>query len=265
MTTKPSWIELDGVVNMRDVGGLPTADGRSIAPARLLRSDNLQDLTEADIEALVDRFGVTDIVDLRTDMELHITGPGPLQQVKSISHHHHSLFPTEEKIDTRDALVLPWARSRQDKEPEEKRDDNPAASHYLGYLARRPDSVSAALWAIAASNGATVVHCAAGKDRTGTIVAMALSVAGVPREEIVADYAASTERAERIVERLSAVPGYAENLAGVPMTAHHSRPETIERVLDAIAAEYGSVEGFLRTQNWSEADVQQLRDALVAD
>ncbi|MEO6413895.1 MAG: tyrosine-protein phosphatase, partial [Pedococcus sp.] len=48
--TTPLWIELDGVVNMRDVGGLPTTDGGQVATGRLLRSDNLQDLTEADID-----------------------------------------------------------------------------------------------------------------------------------------------------------------------------------------------------------------------
>nr|WP_279672034.1 tyrosine-protein phosphatase [Flexivirga meconopsidis] len=258
VTTTPSWIDLDGVANMRDLGGLPTTDGGSVQPGRLLRSDNLQDLTEQDIRLLVEEHGVTDIVDLRTDMELHITGPGPLQQVSTITHHHHSLFPEEKPISTKDALVLPW-HGRKD----EQRDDNPTASHYLGYLAERPDSVSAALDVIATSDGATLVHCAAGKDRTGTVVAMALTVAGVPREEVVADYVASTERSERIVQRLSQVPGYAENLEGVPLEAHHSRAETITRVLDAIDADYGSVVGWLEANGWSEAQIAALRAKII--
>ena len=71
------WIDdVDGLVNLRDVGGIPTADGRSIAPGRLLRSDNLQALTESDVEALLAR-GLTDVVDLRSDYEAEMEGPGP--------------------------------------------------------------------------------------------------------------------------------------------------------------------------------------------
>lgn len=258
MTTIPSWIDLDGVVNMRDLGGLPTADGSSVQPDRLLRSDNLQDLTPSDIKTLLDEHGVTDVVDLRSDVELKITGPGPLREVDSVTHHHHSLFPDDKDIDARDVLVLPWHDA-----DEPTRNANPRASHYLGYLARRPDSVAAALEVIATSEGATVVHCAAGKDRTGTITAMALSVAGVPRDEIVADYTASTERTERIVQRLVSLPGYSDNLRDIPMTAHHSRPETITRVLEAIDADYGSVAGWLRSVGWSDPQIDRLRAKLL--
>ncbi|RNI21439.1 tyrosine-protein phosphatase [Flexivirga caeni] len=246
---------------MRDLAGLPTTDGRTVQPHRLLRSDNLQDLTPHDIQVLVQDHEVTDIVDLRTDVELRITGPGPLRQVESITHHHHSLFPDDKEIDARDALVLPWHKSAEPVEP--ARHEDAQAGHYLGYLVRRPDSVAAALDVIATSAGATVVHCAAGKDRTGTISAMALSVAGVPREEIVADYVASTERAERIVRRLIGLPGYADTLRDVPITAHHSRPETITRVLDAIDADYGSVAGWLRSVGWTDLQLDRLRAKLV--
>ena len=69
--------------------------------------------------------------------------------------------------------ALPWV----DLEPEVELDD-PIASIYFSYLLDRPDSVLAALRAIASAPGAALVHCAAGKDRTGTLVALALSVAG---------------------------------------------------------------------------------------
>ncbi len=77
------WIELDGIVNMRDLGGLPTRGGGHTASGRLIRSDNLQDLTETDVEHLVEELGVTDVVDLRTGTELHLEGPGPLRRVES--------------------------------------------------------------------------------------------------------------------------------------------------------------------------------------
>ena len=74
-----TWIDLDGVVNMRDLGGLPTRDGRQIRPRRLIRSDNLQDLTEADLRRLLS-MGVTDVLDLRTRREVDAVGPGPLRE-----------------------------------------------------------------------------------------------------------------------------------------------------------------------------------------
>ena len=73
------WIELDGVVNMRDLGGLPTRDGRTTREGRLIRSDNLQDLSEGDVRHLVEVLGVTDVVDLRSHVEHEVTGAGPLR------------------------------------------------------------------------------------------------------------------------------------------------------------------------------------------
>src|SRR5699024_8239490 len=63
--TMTRWIELDGVVNMRDLGGLPTRSGGHTLDGRLVRSDNLQDLTPHDVRRLVSEVGVTDIIDLR--------------------------------------------------------------------------------------------------------------------------------------------------------------------------------------------------------
>ena len=101
------------------------------------------------------------------------------------------------------------------------------AEHYLGYLARRPDSVAAALEVVATAEGAVVVHCAAGKDRTGTVVAMALDVAGVPHDEIVADYVLTGERLERIVGRLMPREAYGPALAKQRLEDQMPRAESI--------------------------------------
>ncbi|MDE9366105.1 tyrosine-protein phosphatase [Luteipulveratus sp. YIM 133132] len=254
--TTPAWIDLDGAANMRDVGGIPTEDGGQVQPGRLLRSDNLQELSPKDITTLL-AHGVSDIVDLRSQVELRLTGPGPLTRVTSLTHHHHSLF-ADDDVAVEDALVLPW----HDR-VEEERDANHWTSHYLGYLAERPDSVSGALDVVARSEGATVVHCAAGKDRTGTVVALALSVAGVSDEDITADYVATTERIERIVERLAAVPAYADNLRGRPLSDHVPDPETIPRLLEAVRRTAGSVPEWLHAVGWSDDDLERLRRRLV--
>ena len=87
------WIELDGAANVRDVGGLPTDDGRQIAERRLLRGDNLQDLSPADVTLLVTGLGLTAVIDLRSPEEAAASGPGPLTRVGAVRHAHHSRLP----------------------------------------------------------------------------------------------------------------------------------------------------------------------------
>lgn len=282
----PRWLDLDGVVNMRDVGGIPTADGGSIAPGRLLRSDNLQDLTAESVRHLVEDLGVTDVIDLRTEVEVHLEGAGPLR-AQPLTHHHHSLIPdvvaagpegavgagrgetgadraSADQADTAArALVVPWSRKSGRPAPA-RLDDDYWASHYLGYLAERPDSVSAALRAIAASKGAAIVHCAAGKDRTGTVVGIALSVAGVADEDVVADYVATGERLDAIVDRLLTRPTYSEALRDQPRTHHLPRPATMQRILTVLRERHGGAAGWLGEQGWSDAQVDLLRAKLTA-
>lgn len=263
---QPTWIELDGLVNLRDVGGIPTRDGGEIGRGRLLRSDNLQQLTDADL----DRFrslGLSDVVDLRSTYEVQNEGPGPMNGQQDVHLHHYSLFREwepgrgEPKPDVRAEVLpeeaLPWVDLRPTVEVGDE-----FASQYLSYLVDRPDSVVAALRTIAQASGATLVHCAAGKDRTGTIVALALSLAGAEPEAVVADYAASTERVAAIVERLMSTRTYADNLRGRPLSSHETRPETMDMFLRHLDTEYGGVAPALNRIGWTDADTEQIREKL---
>ena len=71
------WIDLEGAVNVRDLGGLPTEDGSHTAVGRLLRADNLQELSPSDVRRLVQDLGLTLVVDLRSSAELESEGPAP--------------------------------------------------------------------------------------------------------------------------------------------------------------------------------------------
>jgi protein-tyrosine phosphatase len=264
------WIDLEGLANLRDVGGMPTTDGGEITAGRLLRSDNLQALTPGDIDRLLE-LGLSDVVDLRSEYEVESEGPGPLARHQQVQIHQHSLFrewregvgegkPVELMRDRPEELpdeALPWV----DLTPSVQV-DHEVASYYLSYLIDRPDSIIASLRHIAEAEGATLVHCAAGKDRTGTVVALALSVAGADREAIVADYAASTERMEAILERLLGTQTYAGNLRDRPMSSHITHPETMQTFLDHVDAEYGGVEALLARMGWTEADSERLRTKL---
>ncbi len=252
------WIALDGVVNMRDLGGLPTREGGRTAYGRLIRSDNLQDLTDRDVRALVEDHGVRDILDLRTETELHAEGRGPLWAVESLTHHHHSLI---ERLTgdpaTAGEQALAVARGAT-------RDASFWSEHYAGYLSRRADSVSAALDVIARSEGATVVHCAAGKDRTGTVVALALDAVGVEHEAIVEDYALTAQRLGRIIERLMTSQSYAPALRTQRVEDQLPRPETMASILTMLHEQHGGGAQWLRAQGWGPEDLARLRAKLLA-
>ncbi|MBB4907777.1 tyrosine-protein phosphatase [Actinophytocola algeriensis] len=256
-----AWIELENAVNVRDLGGLPAGDGNRIRTGQLVRSDNLQDLSPSDVTRLVDEVGVTTVVDLRSTGEVTSEGPGPLKALASVAHVHLSLLPEfGEMTDVaKDALALNRERALQ-RDPE-----NVADAFYFGYLEDRPDSVVGALRAIASAPGAALVHCAAGKDRTGVVVAMALSVAGVPRAEIVADYEATGERIVRILDRLRSSPTYAADIDNVPAHEHDPRPDIMRRFLDRLDSEYGGPLGWLGQHGFDRVDAERLRNKLVEE
>jgi protein tyrosine/serine phosphatase len=254
-----TWIELDGAVNVRDLGGLPTTDGGTTVAGRLLRSENLQDLSASDVAKLVDEIGLTTVVDLRSANELAIEGPAPLDAVAAVRHAHHPLL--KELYDASDtvkaALLTEAAEADRARYPAD-----PAAGHYLGYLENRPEEVVAALRAIATAPGAAIVHCAAGKDRTGVVVALALTAAGVEPEAIVADYGASAERIEAIIERLARSKMYAGGMNGVPVRAHTPRTETMKAFLEQVDARYGGLAAWLTANGLTAEELGQLRAKL---
>ena len=250
-----AWIELDGAVNVRDLGDLPTEDGQKTARARLLRGDNLQDLSAADVTKLVHDIGVTTVVDLRSSNELAAEGPAPLDAVASVRHAHHPVLPeVGSNTDViADALL---ARDRLD---ESRYPRDPVCGHYLGYLEDRPDQVVGALRSIADSGGVALSHCAEGKNRTGFVLALALPVAVVPPEAVVADYAASAERTDAIIARLRRSRLYAGDVTSKPARLHQPRAETMAAFLEQMDARYGGVASWLTDHGLSAAGLAALR------
>jgi len=254
-----AWIELEGAVNVRDLGGLPTEDGRRTAEAQLLRADNLQELSPSDVAKLVRDIGVTTVVDLRSSNELKSEGPAPLDAVAGVRHVHHPvLAEVGSNTDVIAEALLTAAHHDKSRYP-----DDPVCGHYLGYLEDRPDQVVAALRSIAHSEGAALVHCAAGKDRTGVVVALALTVAGVRPEDVVEDYAASGDRTEAILARLRRSRTYARDIDSKPVTAHRVRPETMAAFLKQMESRYGGVAHWLADHSFGAEDMQLLRAKLL--
>ncbi|SDT65264.1 tyrosine-protein phosphatase [Jiangella sp. DSM 45060] len=253
------WIDLVGAVNVRDLGGLPTTDGGATRFGQVLRSDNLQDLIGDDIDRLTGEHRLRDVVDLRTTYEVTSEGPGPLTRVPDVTIHHLSLYPeVGTATDVEADSVLPWT-GRDDEEAIWVN----AGVYYTNYLRHRPGNVVAALRTMTTSGGSTLVHCAAGKDRTGVVCALALSVVGVDRQAVVDDYVQTGERVDAIMSRLKATATYAADLEGRPNDANLPRAESMHTFLDFIDTEFGSPAGWLARHGWTDAETAALRARLV--
>ena len=274
MTSAPDgrWIHLEGTANTRDLGGLPTTDGGRTLPNRILRSDNLQTLSDSDVQLLVEKIGLREVIDLRTSAEVLLEGRGPLRSRPEITHRHFTLLPERGQYtdvfaaeeDEVPDLPSGWLDSLLPRHVAEHDEGEPApVRSYLGYLTQRGDAVVEALRALAAqTEGASVVHCAAGKDRTGVVVALTLAVAGVPHEEIAIDYGLSGDVIDAIIARLRATPTYGGDTAQRNTADHAPRPETMDRVLELLDERYGGPIGWLETQGFGADEQAALRARL---
>jgi protein tyrosine/serine phosphatase len=221
----------DGILNVRDLGGHPTADGRETEFGRIVRADNIRRLTDEGWRSLVD-YGIRTIVDLRTDEELDADPPAELP-VDVV----HVPFMDD------DPLLFDRAEKVSNEAP-----DVAIATRdvYLIFIEGSHEKIASVMRAIVdAPEGGVVVHCAGGKDRTGLTVAFLLRIAGVGLEEIAADYALSEERLK---------PRHAEWLAA---TTDEKELERLKRVmqtpavsmigvLEELERRHGSIEAFLR-------------------
>jgi hypothetical protein len=247
---KVRWIQLDGAVN-----------ARVVVPGVLLRSDNLQSLSARDVRLLVEQEALEVVLDLRTDLEVEREGPGPLARESRVRIEHRSLYPRSGgNTDLDAASVNLWPQTDPSGWPDEPR----IVQAYLSYMTARPDSIVASIRTIASAPGAVLVHCAAGKDRTGVVVALALDAAGVDRKVIVSDYLATAERIDAIMARLVSSPVYRPGLEGHDPQTHAPVPGTMERVFELLDEGFGGSAGWLSTHGLSDAELEQLRRRIAS-
>ena len=221
----------DGCLNVRDLGGHPTEAGGTTRFGAIVRADSIRKLSDAGWNDLVSH-GVTTIVDLRMNEELAADPPAELP----VDVLHVNLFGGAPPAYNEHLDAL------SDRAPNEA---EATKAVYLDFLERFAPNVAAALRVIAdAPDGAVLVHCQGGKDRTGLVVAFLLSLAGVRRDEIVADYAISEQNlAERTADWLAEAESDEDRARRRQISL--CPPGAMRGVLDELDRRHGSVRAFL--------------------
>jgi protein-tyrosine phosphatase len=210
-----------------------------------VRSDNLRSLTAAGQQAMV-AYGVTDVIDLRSESEV-ASSPSPFAGLAPFG----GPAPTYTHLPLVDDATMRKLAEAPDM-----------FDRYLMMLDHRPDAFREIFTALARTDGAAVFHCFAGKDRTGMVAAMSLSLAGVGVEAIAADYAETdAQMATRYEEWLAAAPP--DQLAEMREDLR-CPPERIVAVLERLDQKWGGVEGYLSTAGVPATEIATLRAKLTS-
>jgi protein-tyrosine phosphatase len=221
----------------------------------VIRSDNVASLTQEGRQAMID-YGVATVIDLRSDSEVK-GSPGPpfsqFQSTSPVSTQGDGLVSGSLQylhlalIDDATAGVLNEAPTMPER--------------YVLMLDKRQAAVGAIFNGIAASEGPVLFHCFAGKDRTGLVAAILLSLAGVEPEAIGADYAETDfQLAARYEEWLAkATPERLESMRNELQCP----PEWMLSTLEHVERRWGGVEAYLEAAGVSPSAIARLQDKLA--
>jgi protein-tyrosine phosphatase len=244
---KATELNVDGLVNIRDLGGMVTVDGRMVRSGRVFRSDNPKALTEAGREQFVDLMAPGVVIDLRIPME--------------VSREGYDLGPDVRVVN---CPMMPQS-GVNDEQIAAGMCDN-LIDDYMKQIDVNAKYVAEVLSIIAdPRNQPVVIHCTAGKDRTGISVAMLLDILGVSHSHIAADYHVTTKNMAPVVERIRNAPVFKENgLAYAPDWIFASDEGTMLGFLERMTATYGSAEAWALERGLTPDQVDALRTSLLA-
>ncbi len=240
----------EGVFNFRDAGGYRAADGRQVRRRRLFRSDAVHRMTEADAARARKELGVVNVLDLRRDDEVQRDGVGlgPLLQSPT-RHHRFSILPMLDRPGGVTAAL------------DEEHGRGPSGGRYMAYLDMGAREFAGAVELLAnEASYPALIHCTAGKDRTGVLVALLLNVLGVDDDTIVGDYELSNRSTQMLVEagRIpnDASPEDLQRYYGAP-------PEAMTTFLQRLGEQFGSAQGYLTSRGVSDDALDRIRAALL--
>jgi protein-tyrosine phosphatase len=239
-------IPLEGCFNFRDIGGYTSTDGREVRWRRLFRAGGPHALTAADVEALRP-LGVITIIDLRTRDEAEERGAyTPHVDARAV----HTL-PMTDVLPPPDEMVG-WV------------DPAYVADRYFEMLRDGSNAIATTLTLLAdAGTYPAMMHCSAGKDRTGILVAIVLGLLGVSDEQIVADYALSGPAMHAMLAYYErTIPEGRERMAQYAPAILAAEPDAMVRLIARIRSEFGSFDGYAAALGVEDA-VPPIRAALL--
>ncbi len=230
-----------GTRNLRDIGGYPSGEGRQTRWRTVFRADCLDRLSDESQEALLD-YGIRQVIDLRRADELE-SYPNVFRESPRVRYLHLPLVEVD-----------PYERAGS------------IAAMYRLYLDERQPQTAAVFRALLRPDGLpAIIHCAAGKDRTGVIIALLLSAVGVSGETIAEDYGLSQRCFSTRWEVVARDDGSGEITAVLdneaPVVA--CPPEAMLETLDYLDRAYGGARGYLLASGLSPADLERLREILT--
>jgi protein-tyrosine phosphatase len=248
-------LPLEGTQNFRDLGGYPAGAGRRVRWGAVFRSDSLASLSDADLGYL-ERLGLTLVCDFRGDAEVE-EEPNRLAGRAGFEYWRQPLG---------DASVQPaeWRRRFESGDFGEI-DASWLTRSYRGMIDSCAPEIGAVFRRLAGADGIpAVLHCTAGKDRTGVTAALLLLLLGVPREWVIEDYALTgryTEGRIRAAERYFRERGIDPSRVSALMG---SEPATLAAALDHLDAAHGGAERWAHEQaGLTDAELAALRSALL--
>lgn len=235
------------VFNVRDLGGLPTVDGRRVRTGHVFRADGVQRLAGADLER-ARSLRLTTVIDLRTEGEIQRGGRFPVEHYPVAWHHLpiiHRMWSDDDLVATSGAVD--FLRDR-----------------YVEMLESGAASLARIIELVAAGPPA-LFHCAAGKDRTGLLAMLVLGTLGVSHDDIVEDYALTSATMDAFRAHAATDPRVAEGLANTPVMFFAADPAAMSRVLGDIEAAHGSVRSYVRTIGVDDDVIATLEANLLTD
>ena len=233
-------IKLSGIDNLRDFGGYATACGRGLKPGRLYRSAHHHGATDEDLEALA-ALNLAVIVDLRRAEE----------RARQPSRRHPGFAAQVIENDMGDEDGG-WEAMLRGREPTAALFQSESLAWYRGcaFEPRHVDLYARYFAALAEADGPVLIHCAAGKDRTGLLAALTHHVAGVHPDDMLADYLMTNHldfhevRAPSVAAMIAKHSGRAPSDEAV-RAAMSVEARYLETALQAIVARYGSIDAYL--------------------
>ena len=222
--------QIKNMMNIRDLGGHVTGDGRKTKCGNIIRSDVPYNLNVDEINSILG-LGISNVIDFRTQAEID-RKPCIFANMDNVEYYNIPMYGGDKMPESEDLIAPGYFNMIEDK-----------------------DTIYKIMKIIANSKGGVLYHCSAGKDRTGVISALLLSLVGVGSEEIATDYYVSWGNIKKLIDELMKKnPNF---------VMFENKKEYILDFLDMLENKYGSAKGYLLDIGLNEAEIDKISKKLL--